>query len=120
MFNLIVLEGRLINDVERFVIPNFNGEECEGFKFTLVQDYCKDKVLFFKCVFFGKSKFLEQILKKGSSVIVQGKMEYSIYEKDGTKKKNYFIKAESVNFSMSNCGNKREAPSPSSNLPNIN
>ena len=121
MLNSIILEGRLTKDLTYINTPNYNQEGQDiAVKFSIAQDYRKDKVLFFECVYFGK-KGLFPWVKKGSAVIIQGKFEYDEVEKDGQKKKYYYIRVVDLAFSMSNCGNnKKETTSSSWGQPNTN
>lgn len=105
MFNCIIIEGRLIRNLEILNLPNNQDPNIIGCKFSIANDYKKDVVLFFDVYYIGK-KGITPYLKQGSAVIIRGKFQYSDYQKaDGTKRRAYRIIAEDISFSMSNCGN---------------
>lgn len=50
-------------------------------------------------VCYGQSaKFVQNYVKKGSTVMVEGKMRLDSYEKNGAKAYSYYVLAESVSF----------------------
>lgn len=105
MFNSIVLEGRLTKDLEYLPLNNNNDPNKIGCRFSIAHDFKKGVVLFFDCVYFG-TKGITPWLKKGSAVILRGKLEYSDYQdRQGQMKRSYRIITEDISFTMSNCGN---------------
>lgn len=89
MANKIFLSGRLVRDPE---VRYSQGENatCVA-RYTLASDrkYSKadDKQTdFINCVAFGKSgEFAEKYLKKGTKILVIGRIQTGSYEKDGKK-----------------------------------
>ena len=105
MFNAIILEGRLTRDLEYMQLKNNTDPNRVGCKFSIAHDYKKGSVLFFDCVYFG-IKGITPWLKKGSAVIIRGKLEYNDYtDRQGQQRRAYSVLVEDVSFSMSNCGN---------------
>lgn len=58
---------------------------------------------YFNCVCFGKSaEFVEKYFRKGSQALVCGKHEMDSYtDKDGSKKSNWSLKVETIEFAGS-------------------
>ena len=89
MANKVILTGRLTKDPE---VRYSQGENatCVA-RYTLASDrkYSKadDKQTdFINCVAFGKSgEFAEKYLKKGTKILVTGRIQTGSYEKDGKK-----------------------------------
>ena len=89
MANKVILTGRLTKDPEVRYSQGDN-PTCIA-RYTLASDrkYSKgdDKQTdFINCVAFGKSgEFVEKYLKKGTKILVTGRIQTGSYEKDGKK-----------------------------------
>ena len=86
--NKVILMGRLTRDPE----VRYTGAESSAVaRYTLAVDrrFKKDggdSADFIQCVAFGKSgEFAEKYFKKGTKVIVEGRIQTGSYEKDGQK-----------------------------------
>ena len=86
MVNKVILMGRLTKDPE---VRWTQGENAMAIaRYNLAVDRRgKDKEAdFISCVAFGKSgEFAEKYLKKGTKILVSGRIQTGSYEKDGKK-----------------------------------
>ena len=92
--------GRLTKD------PDVRGEETKVAKYTLAVDrrFAKgdDKTDFINCVAFGKAaEFAEKYFKKGTKVLVSGRIQTGSYEKDGKRVYTTDIVVEDQEFAES-------------------
>lgn len=72
----------------------------------------EDYANFLDCVLFGKrAEALEKVLKKGVKVCVEGKLHYSSWEKDGSKRSKVEITVDELDF-MSAPRQLESAPEP--------
>lgn len=63
----------------------------------------KDKTLYCNCVaWLGLAETINTYTKKGQEILIEGRLSCSKYEKDGVKRTDWFVTAESFEF----CGNK--------------
>ena len=94
--NKIILMGRLTSDAETF------GQKSKVARFTLAVDrnYGEDETDFFNCVSFGKqAEFVEKYLKKGTKILLSGRLQNNIYEdKQGNKVTATQIITEEIEF----------------------
>lgn len=94
--NKTILMGRLTRDAELF------GQKTKVARFTLAVDrnYGEDETDFFNCVSFGKqAEFVEKYLKKGTKVLITGRLQNNSYEdKQGNKVTSTQIITEDVEF----------------------
>ena len=99
--NKTILMGRLTRDAELF------GQKTKVARFTLAVDrnYGEDETDFFNCVSFGnQADFVEKYLKKGTKVLITGRLQNNSYEdKQGNKVTATQIITEDVEF----CENKK-------------
>lgn len=78
--NYVGLSGRLTSD------PKVFSGSTKVAKYTLAVDRVKDGTDFISCVAFGKTAdFVESYLKKGTKVIIEGRIQTGSYEKEGQK-----------------------------------
>lgn len=81
--NKVILMGRLTRDAEMF------GQKSKVARFCLAVDrnYGEDETDFFNCVSFGKqAEFVEKYLKKGTKILLSGRLQNNSYEdKQGNK-----------------------------------
>lgn len=100
MGNIAILEGRLGGDPEAF---------SKGCKFTLATDrYKSESPDWHRCVAFGKTaEVISQYCKKGSHILIQGRIQYGSYEdKEGNTR--YTTDIVVNEFSFINSGNKEK------------
>ena len=94
--NKIILMGRLTREPEMF------GQKSKVARFTLAVDrnYGEDETDFFNCVSFGKqAEFVEKYLKKGTKILLTGRLQNNTYEdKQGQKVTATQIISEEVEF----------------------
>ena len=94
--NKIILMGRLTRDTEMF------GQKSKVARFTLAVDrsYGEDETDFFDCVSFGKqAEFVEKYLKKGTKILLTGRLQNNSYEdKQGNKVTSMQIITEDIEF----------------------
>ena len=100
--NIVVVTGNLTRDVEKRTSPGgtvvanlrigVNGRRKEG-------DQWVDKPNFFSVVTFGKSaESAFEYLEKGRRVLVEGRLDWSEYEKDGEKRQGVQIIASRIQY----------------------
>ena len=94
--NKIILMGRLTREPEMF------GQKTKVARFTLAVDrnYGENETDFFNCVSFGKqAEFVEKYLKKGTKILLTGRLQNNTYEdKQGQKVTATQIISEEVEF----------------------
>lgn len=94
--NYVGLSGRLTSD------PKVFSGSTKVAKYTLAVDRVKDGTDFISCVAFGKTAdFVESYLKKGTKVIVEGRIQTGSYEKDGQKVSTVDVVVNSHEFAES-------------------
>ena len=97
--NKVILMGRLTRDAETF------GQKSKVARFCLAVDrtYGEDETDFFNCVSFGKqAEFVEKYLKKGTKVLITGRLQNNSYEdKQGNKVTATQIITEEIEFAES-------------------
>lgn len=98
MLNLIVLEGRLTKDLE--IRTSATGKNWSRFCLAYNKWDASSKsnvAQYINCVCYdNKASYLGVNGRKGSRVIVKGKLEYSTYEKDGITISTYTIVCDDV------------------------
>ena len=94
--NKVILMGRLTRDAEIF------GQKTKVARFCLAVDrtYGEDETDFFNCVSFGKqAEFVEKYLKKGTKILITGRLQNNSYEdKQGNKVTATQIITEDIEF----------------------
>lgn len=112
--NKIVLMGRLTRDPD---IRYSQGQTPTAIgKFSLAVDRRfkregEPDADFFNCIAFGKiGEFVEKYLRKGTKVVLTGRVANDNYEKDGVKHYSVSIIAEEIEFAESK--STQEAPKP--------
>ena len=97
--NKVILMGRLTRDVEMY------GQKSKVARFCLAVDrnYGEDETDFFNCVSFGKqAEFVEKYLKKGTKILISGRLQNNTYEdKQGNKVTSTQIITEEIEFAES-------------------
>jgi single-strand DNA-binding protein len=114
MFNKVILIGNLTKDPELRYTPQ--GTPVSSFRIAINYRYkqgddLKQETTFIDIVVFGKqAESCSQYLNKGSSVLVEGRLQERRWESDGQQKSKFEIVAQSVKFLSS----KKESSSVSS------
>lgn len=102
--NKVVLMGRLTKDPD---VRYAGGDSSAVARFTLAVDrrFKKeggDTADFISCVAFGKNgEFAEKYLKKGTKIVVEGRIQTGSYEKDGQKVYTTDVVIEGMEFAES-------------------
>ena len=100
--NICCISGRIVRDLD----VRYSGELCIA-RYTLACDrpWKRDtdqKADFISCVAFGKQgEFAEKYLKKGTKIIVSGRIQTGSYERDGQKVYTTDVVAERQEFAES-------------------
>lgn len=97
-YNKVILEGYLTRDVEISYTPS--GAAVGKFGLAVNEKYGdKEQVLFVEITVWKKvAENCEEYLSKGSRVLVDGKLKYETWEKDGAKRSRHTVTAFSVGF----------------------
>jgi single-strand DNA-binding protein len=116
-FNRIILLGGLTRDPEMRVTPK--GTQVTSFRLAASRKYrlneeLKEETLFIDVNVFGRqAQNCHQYLKRGSQVLVEGRLTMSEWEAEGgVKKVTYRVTAESVQFLTGKSGDAQPPRSP--------
>jgi single-strand DNA-binding protein len=102
MFNKVILIGNLTKDPELRYTPQ--GTPVSSFRLAINYRYkqgddLKQETTFIDIVVFGKqAESCSQYLNKGSSVLVEGRLQERRWESDGQQRSKFEIVAQSVKF----------------------
>jgi len=108
MFNKVILIGNLTKDPELRYTPQ--GTPVATFRLAVNSKYkqsddAKQDTTFIDIVVFGKqAEPCAQYLNKGSSALVEGRLQERRWEKDGQQRSKFEIVAQSVQFLSSKRG----------------
>ena len=104
MYNKVVLIGNVVKDVETKEV----GSSCVSRIRLAVDDPFREKsTVYIDCeAWADQATFAQKWLKKGSGIIVDGRLCMDTWEKDGKKETKIFVKAQEIRFS--NVGQKSE------------
>lgn len=101
MYNKVVLVGNLTRDVEiRYsqsgsAIGNVGIATSRKWKSATGEQ--KDEVMFIDLTFFGRTaEIANQYIKKGSKVLIDGRLSFQQWEKDGQKRSKHVITVENL------------------------
>ena len=104
--NCVIIAGNLTRDPEARRTPS--GADVANFSVAVNRTYTKDNgekvttAIFVLIIVWGKQALnCYKFLTKGSSVVVQGRLDIRSYEKDGQKKTVTEVIAENVQFAGS-------------------
>lgn len=113
MYNKIILIGNLTKDPELRYTPQ--GTPVASFRLAVnyryrQSDELKQETMFIDNVIFGKqAETISRYLNKGSSVLVEGRLQERRWEVNGQQKSKFEVVAQSVRF-LSRKGTVQEAP----------
>lgn len=104
--NRVILIGRLTKDPE---IRTSNNYTIASFSLAVDRKFKRDgepEADFFNCTAFNKTaEFVEKYCKKGTKMVVEGRIQNDNYEKDGVKHYNVKIMVDSLEFAESKSAN---------------
>ena len=103
-FNKVILMGNLTRDIE--LRTTSNGQSVASFSLAVTRTWKdqsgtqQDQTSFINCVAWGKAgEILAQYVKKGSPLLVSGRLDQRSYEdKDGNKRQAVEVVVEDFNF----------------------
>lgn len=101
-FSRTIIAGNLGNDPETRYLPS--GDAVANFSVAVTESWKdknsgekKEQTTWYRVSAFGKlAEICGQYLQKGSSVLIEGKMQCRQYEKDGVKRDAWELKADSM------------------------
>lgn len=114
MFNKVILIGNLTKDPELRYTPQ--GTPVSTFRLAVNYRYkqaddMKQDTTFIDIVVFGKqAESCGQYLNKGSSALVEGRLQERRWESDGQQRSKFEVVAQSVRFLSGRKGGAQEAP----------
>lgn len=116
MINRMMLQGRLVKDIE---LVNAGGFYKAEFTIAWSEKYKEtEKQCFLRCVAWrSTAEFLSKYFKKGQEIAIEGQMITDSWEKDGQKQSRTLCNIEKVHFCGSKGSNTENNPpsAPSSN-----
>ena len=99
MQNKIFIHGYLGRDPELKEYKNAQGETRSLCNLTVGVSRVGDGTDWFDVTMFGKrAEVIEKFFSKGSQIIVSGRMQADVYEKDGQKRKSWKLIADDFDF----------------------
>lgn len=99
MKNDITIHGYLGRDPELKEYKNAKGETRNLVNFSVGVSRVGDGTDWFDVTFFGRrAEVIEKFFSKGSQIIVSGRMQADVYEKDGQKRKSWKLIGEDFDF----------------------
>ena len=112
MVNKMILQGRLVRDVEIVDVGGFSKAE---FTVAWSEKYKEtEKQCFLRCTAWrSTAEFISKFFSKGQEIIVEGQMITESWEKDGQKQSRTLCNVEKANF----CGSKVQNAENTSNNP---
>lgn len=101
MVNKVILQGRLVKDIE---LKEVGGFQMTEFTVAWSENYKENETkCFLRCkAWRSTAEFLSKFFSKGQELIVEGRMVTEEWDKDGQKQSRSICNVEKVNF----CGNK--------------
>lgn len=101
--NLVVLMGRLARDPElKF---GQSGKAYSRFSLAVDNPFKKGEADFINCVAFGKTaEVIGEYLRKGSKVLVNGRLQMNKYEVNGEKRTSYDVLVNEFEFAEGKSG----------------
>jgi len=102
MYNKIIIAGNLTRDIEVRYTPSGTAIANTGIavnrKFKAANGEQKEEILFIDITFFGRTaEIANQYLKKGSKVLVDGRLKYEQWTaQDGSKRSKHTVAVESL------------------------
>ena len=99
MLNKITIHGYLGRDPELKEYKNARGETGHLCNFSVGVSRVGEGTDWFDVTMFGRrAEVIEKFFSKGSQIIVTGRMQADVYEKDGQKRKAWKLIADDFDF----------------------
>jgi single-strand DNA-binding protein len=96
MYNKVVLIGNVVKDVET---KELSSSSVSRIRLAVDDPFREKNTVYIDCEAWGdQSTFAQKWLKKGSGVIVDGRLCMDSWEKDGKKETKIFVKAQEIRF----------------------
>jgi len=119
-FNKVIMMGNLTRDPAMKHLPNNTPVTEFGLainhKWKSKDGDAKEDVCFVDCSAFGKSaETLNQYLSKGKPILIEGRLKYDTWEKDGAKRSKHTVVVDNFQFvggKDDEKGGKNAAPAP--------
>ena len=102
-FNRVIMAGHLTRDPERRTLPSGTalcefGLACNR-KFKTADGRASEEVCFIDCAAFGRvAEVMAEHLARGRAVLVEGRIKYDVWERDGQKRSKHGIIVENFQF----------------------
>ena len=104
MYNKVVLIGNVVKDIET---KEVGSSSVSRIRLAVDDPFREKNTVYIDCEAWGdQASFAQKWLKKGSGIIVDGRLCMDSWEKDGKKDSKIFVKAQEIRFS--NVGQKSE------------
>lgn len=104
MYNKVVLIGNVVKDIET---KELGSSSVSKIRLAVDDPFREKNTVYIDCEAWGdQASFAQKWLKKGSGIIVDGRLCMDSWEKDGKKESKIFVKAQEIRFS--NVGPKSE------------
>lgn len=94
--NKIIISGNSARDVE--LETSKDGKQFARISLAVSRKFDKDKTDWFNCVVFGAlaEKVASVYIKKGTKVLITGRLEFNEQDKDGEKVKHHSVVVEDI------------------------
>lgn len=115
MHNRITIHGRLGKDPELKNYTNNKGETRPLINFSVAVDRVGDGTDWFPVTMFGKrAEVIDKYFRKGSQIVVTGRMQCDVVDKNGEKRSYWKLIADDFDFcdKNENAGSVRQDPAP--------
>ena len=104
MYNKVILIGNVVKDIETKELAS---SSVSRIRLAVDDPFREKNTVYIDCEAWGdQAAFAQKWLKKGSGIIVDGRLCMDSWEKDGKKETKIFVKAQEIRFS--NVGSKSE------------
>ena len=102
MYNKVVLIGNVVKDIET---KELKETSVSRIRLAVDDPFREKNTVYIDCEAWGdQASFAQKWLKKGSGIIVDGRLRMDSWEKDGKKESKLYVKAQEIRFS--NVGSK--------------
>ena len=125
--NKIILMGRLVADPEQHTFPGENANTVANFRLAVDRRFKREgqpEADFFRCQAWGKTaETIMKFCKKGTKILIEGRIQLGTYEKDGQKFGTTDVVVENFEFAESKAaseGNANAAPKSTADAPFMN